>query len=203
MIYELNGKFGDFTVEAESDLITITIMNMLSPDGFINIVHPRVQYPRYGDPNYTEATQELYAEHITQAFYINENLTQLIDCIKSYIPGTSVDRIEFNNQYNEAIVDLDEEDKKHMKLILLDSYRDKEQYDSLLERFHHVLKLLMYELKQKEQNSEQLIKKHAAKKIAALNENEAENELGIEGFELVENVDNMAEDHEADDHDVD
>ena len=197
MVYELGGKFGDFTVEAETDLIVITVMNQLSPDGFVYIVHPRIQHPKYRDANFTEDMQALYVEHVSQAFYIEENISQLIECIKSYIPGTSLNRIEFNNQYNEAITELDEDDKKHMKLILLDSYRSVENYESLLEKFHHVLKVLSYQLKSKEASSEDLIKRHAAKKLAAMNTENENVELDVLDEIIEEVIDNgnVAEDN--------
>lgn len=141
MIYEISGRYGSFTLEAESDLIAITATYLLTSDGSSFVKQPSLNQPTYFDKDFVKNVNALYSPK-DQKEYVKENRTSLIETLKNYLPGTRITREETS----QIISEFEESERDNMFKVLRQTYM-KDVHFELDDRIKKVIAILNYDAK--------------------------------------------------------
>ena len=139
MIYEISGRYGNITIDANNDLIAITAMYLLSQDGSCYIKQPVVNQPTYSDIDFIKKIKALYFPKEQQE-YVQENKENIIKSLQSYLPGTKFTRDELIQILNSEFED---SEKDNMFKVLKETYMTDIHYD-LDDRIKKVISILKY-----------------------------------------------------------
>lgn len=123
MVYEINGKYGLFTIDAENNLIASTLCYLISSNNSVFITQPVVE--QYDATNQKE--------------YLLENSEVLKNVLLNYLPGSRFKREETF----QLLLDFEESEKSDMFKTLRQTYMDDKYYE-LDDRIKKVISILNF-----------------------------------------------------------
>lgn len=148
MVYQLNGKFGPFTLETDDDLKVLSLVYKIAQDASVYVTNPLILPTDLDNVLFKIKLLEKYPDGI--AAYIDNNLDTLLNVLKDFLPGYTNDRFLFKKDTAEIFIDdsLTESDKTEIIKMLKNSYQNTYQnedlYLNLMKRVEQVVSLLEY-----------------------------------------------------------
>jgi hypothetical protein len=142
MIYEISGKYKEFTFEAENDLIALTITYLISSDGSVYVKQPSLNQPTYIDKDFVNRIKAIYSPK-TQKEYVEENKEIIKQSLLKYLPGSLFKRQETLQIIKDA-ENLTIEEKKDFFVLLKQTYMTDDLHMQLEDRIRKIISILNY-----------------------------------------------------------
>jgi hypothetical protein len=141
MIYQLNGKLGPFTLEADNDQHIIALLYKIANDHSVYTTNPILLKQNLDSVEFKLKLQEIFTS-VNE--YIDTNIDFLIAIALEYLPGYIADREQYNKERLEILQDssLEDADVEFLTKMLKETYQLKNE--ELTKRMQQVASLLQY-----------------------------------------------------------
>lgn len=151
MVYQLNGKYGPFTIDAKSDRDALAASHCVSSHSSSVYISDPCLIPVHADD--VEASVKMLEFFPSgEKLHIDQNLDALLEIFSDFIPGYKTDRDEYLTNVRQLLDEkLPDDEEKSALFMLKNAFQNAHQSEGMLNlyrRVEQVVSMLEYRKKQ-------------------------------------------------------
>lgn len=147
MIYQLNGKFGPFTLASDNEKLILASVYKIAPDNSVYITNPVIIDNRLDYIQYELRIQQIFIEEGGVAKFVDDNILDIHTVIEKFICGYEKDRKE----YETLCADIRQDptipivEKNDAVIMIREAYQNN---DALFDRINKIKSQITHRIKE-------------------------------------------------------